>query len=268
MSAEGMSEFTDKANAAIKDLLFRMADDELIIGHRNSEWTGLGPILEEDIAFSSIAQDQIGHALAIYTLLQTHFGEATPDTIVFGRSERDFHSCQFVELPGMTGKSGGYDFSLVRQFLFDHAEACRYELLTHSRFAPLAGLAKKIKGELKYHVLHGDLWIEKLGKGTEESHARMQSALTEAFPYALGIFETSMEETELIQSGVFEGEGALKSAWLAKISPVIERAGLTLPELSKAEPKIGGRRGYHTEFLQPLLDEMSEVYRLDPAATW
>jgi ring-1,2-phenylacetyl-CoA epoxidase subunit PaaC len=268
MSAEGMSEFTEKTSAAIKDLLFRMADDELIIGHRNSEWTGLGPILEEDIAFSSIAQDQIGHALAIYTLLQTHFGEPTPDAIAFGRSEREFHSCQFVELPGMTGKSGGYDFSLVRQFLFDHAEACRFELLTRSTFAPLAGLAKKIKGELKYHVLHGDLWVEKLGKGTEESHARMQSALSEAFSCALGIFEPGIDEAELIQSGVFGGESVLLAAWLAKITPVVGRAGLTLPDLSKAELKIGGRKGYHTEFLQPLLDEMSEVYRLDPAATW
>ncbi|HEX5315798.1 MAG TPA: 1,2-phenylacetyl-CoA epoxidase subunit PaaC, partial [Candidatus Kapabacteria bacterium] len=168
-------------NEAIKDLLYRTADDELIIGHRNSEWTGLGPILEEDIAFSSIAQDQIGHALANYTLLNEQFSEPVPDVIAFSRNEKEFHCSQLVELP-----IGDYAFSLMRHFLFDHAESLRYAALMESSFAPLAALAKKIKGELKYHVLHADLWIKKLGAGTEESHARMQSALNEVFPYALG----------------------------------------------------------------------------------
>ena len=116
---------------AIKDLLYRIADDELIIGHRNSEWTGLGPILEEDIAFSSIAQDQIGHAVAIYTILHEQFGELVPYAIAFGRDEDTFHSSQFVELP-----IGDYAFSLMRHFLFDHAESIRYSMLTESSFAP------------------------------------------------------------------------------------------------------------------------------------
>src|SRR5947207_1781747 len=102
---------------AIKDLLYRMADNELVIGHRGSEWTGLGPILEEDIAFSSIAQDQIGHALANYSILNTEFGEADPDTLAYTRQEKDYKCCQLVELP-----IGEYDFSLMRHFLFDHSE--------------------------------------------------------------------------------------------------------------------------------------------------
>jgi ring-1,2-phenylacetyl-CoA epoxidase subunit PaaC len=248
-------------DTAIKDLLYRMADDELIIGHRNSEWTGLGPILEEDIAFSSIAQDQIGHALANYGLLNSEFGEPIPDIIAFGRDERQFCCSQFVELP-----TTDYAFSLIRHFLFDHAESLRYGMLTLSSFAPLASLAKKIKGELKYHVLHADMWVSKLGKGTEESHARMQSALNEAFPYALGIFEPSDYEEELIKDGVFPGEKKLHEAWLEKITPIIEKAGLTLPNTQ--ETNYGGRHGYHTEYLQPLIDEMTEVYRLDPAAIW
>ncbi len=250
-------------NDAIKDLLYRMADDELIIGHRNSEWTGLGPILEEDIAFSSIAQDQIGHALAIYTLLQQHFEAGTPDAIAFGRDEKDFHSSHFVELP-----IGDYAFSLMRHFLFDHAESLRYEMLTQSSFAPLAALAKKIKGELKYHVLHADLWVTKLGKGTEESHARMQTALNEAFPYALGMFEPSKFEDELQTNNIFEGEAALQAKWLDAIAPIIDKAGLVLPDVAPSSIIFGGRNGYHSVYLQPMVEEMSEVYRLDPAATW
>jgi len=240
-----------------------MADDELIIGHRNSEWTGLGPILEEDIAFSSIAQDQIGHALANYALLNEHFGEPTPDIIAFSRNEKEFRSSQFVELP-----IGDYAFSLMRHFLFDHAESLRYSLLTESSFAPLSSLAKKIKGELKYHVLHADMWVQKLGKGTEESHARMQLALNETFPYALGMFEPPNFDRELEGQNIFIGETALQTRWLEVITPILEHANLQLPSLPIKERMYGGRQGYHTEYLQPLIDEMTEVYRLDPAATW
>ncbi|HRG87370.1 MAG TPA: phenylacetate-CoA oxygenase subunit PaaC, partial [Chitinophagales bacterium] len=135
---------------AIKNLLFKMADDALVIGHRNSEWTGIGPMLEEDLAFSSMAQDKIGHAQALYTILNQVFGEADADTLAFKREENTFKCCQFVELP-----IGEYDFSIVRQFLFDHAELLRYDMLTQSSFQPVAQLAKKVKGEIKYHVMHG-----------------------------------------------------------------------------------------------------------------
>ncbi len=141
-------------------------------------------------------------------------------------------------------------------------------MLTQSSFAPLASLAKKIKGELKYHVLHADMWVQKLGKGTEESHARMQSALNEAFPYALGMFEPSNYDRELESENIFIGETALQTRWLEAITPILERANLQLPKLPIKERMYGGRQGYHTEFLQPLLDEMTEVYRLDPTATW
>ena len=100
-------------NSGLKDLLFKMADDALIIGHRNSEWTGIGPMLEEDMAFSSMAQDKIGHAIALYNILHEVLGEADPDTLGFKREAKQFKCCQFVELP-----IGEYDFSLIRHFLF------------------------------------------------------------------------------------------------------------------------------------------------------
>ncbi len=239
-----------------------MADDALIIGHRNSEWTGLGPILEEDIAFSSMAQDKIGHAQALYTILHEEFGEPSPDKLVYERDEKQYRCCHLVELP-----IGEYDFSLMRHFLFDHAEFLRYQLLANSNYERLAALSKKITGELKYHLLHADTWLKKLGAANEESRARLQSSLNEAYPYALGIFEKSDEENKLIKEGIFAGEEKLQQLWLEKIEPVINAVGLKLPS-KKTEPALGGRKGFHTEHLQPLLDEMSEVYRLEPGAEW
>jgi len=250
-------------NQALKDLLYKMADDALIIGHRNSEWTGIGPMLEEDLAFSSMAQDKIGHAKALYQILHEILGEPEPDKVAFLREEKLFKCCQFVELP-----IGEYDFSLVRQFLFDHAEAVRYDMLTSSSFQPLALLAKKVKGEIKYHVMHADTFLKQLGTGNDESHARMQSALNYAMPYTLGIFEKSEFENELITSQVFAGEEALKAKWLEKIKPVIAAAGLQLPVVAEDKIVYGGRRGFHSEYLKTLLDEMCEVVRTDPGAEW
>ena len=250
-------------NQALKDLLYKMADDALIIGHRNSEWTGIGPMLEEDLAFSSMAQDKIGHAKALYQILHEILGEPEPDKVAFLREEKLFKCSQFVELP-----IGEYDFSLVRQFLFDHAEAVRYDMLTSSSFQPLALLAKKVKGEIKYHVMHADTFLKQLGTGNDESHARMQSALNYAMPYALGIFEKSEFENELITSQVFAGEEALKAKWLEKIKPVIAAAGLQLPVVAEDKIVYGGRRGFHSEYLKTLLDEMCEVVRTDPGAEW
>lgn len=240
-----------------------MADDELIIAHRNSEWTGLGPILEEDIAFSSIAQDKLGQSYALYRILES-LGEAPADTIAFTRNESEFRCSHLVEYP-----IGGYDFSLMRHFLFDTAEFLRYEMLERSSFEPLAKLAAKIKGEIKYHVFHANTWITQLGaKGSEESRARMQSALNEVYPIAFSIFEPSAYEEELAASGVFPGEKALQERWIETVTPVLEKAQLSIPAVHDPTLHYGGRRGYHTEYLQPLLTEMTEVFRLDPSAEW
>ncbi len=247
---------------ALKDLLYKMADDLLILGHRNSEWTGFGPLLEEDIAFSSMAQDKVGQSYALYQLLHS-LGERQPDTVAFTRNANQFHNCQLVELPNME-----YDFSLIRHFLFDTADALRWEMLTQSSYELLAQLAKKIKGELRYHTLHANTWVKQLGSATEESIARLQTSLEIALPYSLGIFEESVFEREIITTGIFGGENELKKRWLSKIEEVIAQTQLHIPELKLITPVIGGRIGQHSEHLQPLLDEMSEVFRIDPSAEW
>jgi ring-1,2-phenylacetyl-CoA epoxidase subunit PaaC len=129
-------------------------------------------------------------------------------------------------------------------------------------------LAKKIKGEVKYHTMHADTFVTQLAKGNEESRARIQSALNYAMPYALGIFEKGDYEKQLIDNGVFGGEDELKKRWYQKLEPVIAAAGLLLPTVNDDKTVYGGRKGFHSEYLKPLLDEMCEVVRTDPGAEW
>lgn len=249
-------------NLALKELLYKMADDLLILGHRNSEWTGMGPLLEEDIAFSSMAQDKIGQSHALFQMLH-QLGEQAPDTVAFTRNAEQFHNCVLVELPNQE-----YDFSLIRHFLFDTADAIRWEMLTRSAYEPLAQLARKIQGELRYHTLHADTWVKQLGSATTESITRMQQSLAMAMPYALGMFEESPHEAALIAEGIFEGEGRLTEAWVIRVEKVISATQLTLPDWKLVQPAYGGRVGKHSEYLQPMLDEMNEVFRMDPTAEW
>ena len=203
-----------------------------------------------------------GISYALYQILNA-LGEQTPDSIAFMRPAEQFHNCQLVELPNQE-----YDFSLIRHFLFDTADALRWEILTQSSYEPLAQLAKKIKGELRYHTLHANTWIKQLGSATEESISRLQHSLEVAMPYALGIFEESSYEKEIIREGIFAGEQELKKRWLAKIESVIIQTQLHLPDWKIVTPVFGGRIGKHSEHLQPLLTEMSEVFRIDPGAEW
>jgi ring-1,2-phenylacetyl-CoA epoxidase subunit PaaC len=247
---------------ALKDFLYKIADDQLIIGHRNSEWTGLGPILEEDIAFSSIAQDKIGQSQHIYELLHT-LGEKDADTIAFTRNNKDYKCCHLVEHP-----IGEYDFSLIRNFFFNHAEELRFVMLSTSSYEPLQKLAKKYRGEIKYHIMHSDTWISQLARASEESKLRLQSAINNHFNLALGIFEDGEFANTLNEMKIFEGESVLKDKWLEKITQLLNSSGLHVPEKASWNPAYGGRKGYHSEYLQPLLNEMGEVFRLDPRAEW
>lgn len=247
---------------ALKDLLFRIADDQLILGHRNSEWTGMGPLLEEDIAFSSMAQDKIGQSLALYTMLH-ELGEAPPDILAFTRDANGFRNCILVELP-----NGEYDFSLMRHFLYDTALAIRFEMLATSSFEPLAHLAVKMRGEVRYHTMHANTWIRQLGSATPESISRLQSSLDFALPAALGIFERSAFENELRMDGVFSGEQLLQQRWQEQVQTVLAQTSLRIPVWPDVHPVLGGRSGQHSEHLQPLLSEMSEVFKIDPTAEW
>jgi ring-1,2-phenylacetyl-CoA epoxidase subunit PaaC len=141
-------------------------------------------------------------------------------------------------------------------------------MLTNSSYQPLADLAIKIRGEIRYHTIHANTWIKQLGSATQESVERLQDSLNVAMPYALGIFEPSPMEDQIIAEGIFPGEEALKSAWLEQVEKILSETQLQLPDIQTITPTYGGRTGEHTEHLQPLLDEMSEVFRIDPTADW
>jgi ring-1,2-phenylacetyl-CoA epoxidase subunit PaaC len=246
---------------ALKDLLLRLADDDLLLGHRNSEWTGLGPLLEEDIAFASMAQDQIGHALAYFELLEA-LGAPDPDTHAFTRQANAYRACHLVVAP-MTD----YAFSLVRHYLYDTAKAIRLKALTTSTYAPLAALSQKIFREHKYHVLHARTWLQQLARGTDESRLRVQSALNEACLMAFGLWEPTVHTDVLAAAGVQPTEAVLQEVWLADVAAFIESIGLQLPTADYAH-YMGGRNGYPSEHLAALVAEMGEVLLQDSEAVW
>ena len=249
---------------ALKQLLFNMADDLLIIGHRNSEWTGIGPVLEEDIAFASMAQDKIGQAQAFYQLIHEKFNTDSPDLLGFNRNENEFYSCHFVEFP-----IGEYDFSLVRHFLFDQAQFLRINDLKNSSFEELNAISLKFLPELKYHIMHADIWMEQLANnGNEESHARLQSSINELYPISLGIFENYEGEKELIKKNVYSGENILKDIFIKTVNEKCKTFNLEIPKINSIEKYIGGRKTFHTEYLNPLLNEMTEVFNIEPNAEW
>lgn len=269
---------------AVVDLLYRLADDSIIMGHRNSEWTGIGPILEEDIAFSSTAQDKMGHALAFYNLLH-QLGEKTPDDLAFLRDAEDFHCCSLVALshiPPSAGDDapdlnnnparnrlithGDWAISLMRQFLFVEADVLRMHALESSTYEPLAAIAKKLRGELKYHLMHAESMLRHLATGTDESRQRMQQALGALFPHALGMFEATEHDKALEDAGITPCEATLRDAWIAHIKPILDAAGLKIAK--NAEAVVGGRHGEHGKELDALLADMQKVYRMEPATTW
>jgi ring-1,2-phenylacetyl-CoA epoxidase subunit PaaC len=246
----------------LERLLFHMADDLLILGHRNSEWTGIGPVLEEDIAFASMAQDKIGQAQALYKLINAKYDTDSADQIAFNRKENAFFSCQFVEYP-----IGEYDFSLVRHFLFDIAQMVRFDDLIKSSNDDLRIIAKKYQGELKYHVMHANIWMEQLMNGSEESKARINSSINNLWPKAHSIFESFEGEDELIYNKIYSGERELLSRWQNIIIEKCKNWGILLDDIKKVKTN-GGRKNIHTEFLSDLLLEMTEVFNIEPSAEW
>jgi ring-1,2-phenylacetyl-CoA epoxidase subunit PaaC len=161
--------------------LLDLADDELILGWRDSEWTGIAPFLEEDVAFSSIAQTEIGHARAWYELAAAELG-TDADALAFDREPEEYACAPLVELRLV----GDWAASIARRWLYELADAIRIEALKGSERADIAGLAEKIDREEAYHRMHGAMWEERLC-----GEPRFQEAVDRLWPYALGILPDS-----------------------------------------------------------------------------
>lgn len=244
---------------ALCEKLLALGDDELILGHRDSEWAGHAPILEEDIAFGNVALDEMGHAQIWYNLRRDLTGEE-PDRLVYFRDPADFRSLQMAELP-----KGDWAFTIVRQYLFDAAEGVFLAQLAGSQYRPLAEAAAKIGREELYHHRHSSNWVKRLGLGTAESHHRMQNALNELWPYTAQLFAPLPGEEGLVAAGFVPDPHALRSTWLATVVPFLQESSLGAPE---AEMGSAAGRHQHTDHLTTLLDELQEVARYDPTAEW
>lgn len=233
-----------------------------MLGHRLSEWCGHGPILEEDIALANIALDLVGHA----NLLLQRAGEIEAkgrdqDALAYFREPVDYRNVLMVELP-----NGDFAFTITRQFLFSVYAMHQWEALSKSKDADLAGIAAKALKESRYHVRHAADWMLRLGDGTDESHARAQSALDALWRYTGELFETDDVERALVADGMGADSSTLAAAWRRDIGEVLGRATLSVP----ADPYMqrGGRAGKHTEHLGHLLTEMQSVPRSFPGAKW
>jgi ring-1,2-phenylacetyl-CoA epoxidase subunit PaaC len=250
---------TPELHNALANKLLALADDELILAHRHSEWAGHGPILEEDIAFANLALDEMGHATLWYEAYQELTGEA-PDKMAFFREAAAFRNVQLVELP-----NGDWAFSMLRQYLFDTAEMVQLSRLVESSYEPIAAAAAKIRLEELYHLRHTSQWVKRLGLGTEESNGRMQRALNELWPYAQQLFVPLPDESLLVEAGMVEASAALHQQWLQTTTNHLTQSGLTLPD--ESQPPSPSRTN-HTPHLTALLAEMQMVARLDPQAAW
>jgi ring-1,2-phenylacetyl-CoA epoxidase subunit PaaC len=152
-------------------LLLEIADDELILGWRDSEWTGIAPFLEEDVAFSSIAQNEVGHARALYELAARDLG-TTADELAFDRKPDEYLCSELVEL-----RLPEWERTIARHVLYERADAERLARLKESDDQEVAGLAAKIDREEAYHRLHAEMWHERL-----KDEPRYQAALEELGP--------------------------------------------------------------------------------------
>jgi ring-1,2-phenylacetyl-CoA epoxidase subunit PaaC len=218
-------------------LLLELADDELILGWRDSEWTGIAPFLEEDVAFSSIAQTEIGHARAFYELAARELG-GTADTLAFDRSPAEYRSSPLVELRLVHD----WGKTIARHVLYELADAIRIAELKESDDADLAGLAEKIEREEAYHVMHAQMWADRLAE-SDEGRVRLVAGLEELWPYALGLVEG--EARERFRADVRER--------LPFFSP---------PDVEPVE------RGAHVDEWAQLWDEMTTVRRSAPGGQW
>jgi ring-1,2-phenylacetyl-CoA epoxidase subunit PaaC len=254
------------------DYSLHLADNALVLGHRNSEWAGHGPILEQDIALSNIALDLIGQARYLYQHAarlinegkDSRRPEATEDSLAYGRDGWDFRNCLLVELSG-----GDWAKTILRQFFFSVYQFYLYEKLQHSRDSELAAIAEKSHKEVVYHLRWSSEWVIRLGDGTTESHHRMEKALDQLWRFTGELFLPAEYERSLVAGGIAVDTEQIRSLWEEKVADVFEEAKLKGSTGKPAEwMQTGGKEGRHTEDLGYLLAEMQFLQRAYPGCEW
>ncbi len=237
-----------------------LADDQLVLGHRLSEWTGQAPTLEEELALANIALDLIGQARQFYQYAAEIEGAGRDeDHLAFGRDERAYLNIQLVEQP-----NGDFGQTIARQLLYTAAMNAFWPALAGSSDARLAAIAAKAAKESAYHFRHAAEWTARLGDGTQESKHRIQAGLDALWEFTDEMFEAHAEEAAL--AGLAPAPAALKPAWNAAIDAALARAGLVRPE--DTWMATGGRSGLHGEHLGHMLAQMQFLQRAYPGLKW
>jgi ring-1,2-phenylacetyl-CoA epoxidase subunit PaaC len=256
-----VSDLDRETRDALAELLLSMADDEFVLGFWDSEWTGIAPILEEDVAMSSVSQDEIGHAKALYELLAELTGDDA-DRIAFGRPPEGYRHAAL-----MNHARTDWAFSIARRFLYENADAVRLESLAGSSFQPLADLAVKMRREETYHLLHFDLWLRRLSEGGDDSHNRLAAAIERLWPDAQAVFAPLGGEARLVAAGILpESLEGLRARWLERVSARLASAGLPVPA-EGSRPGADGRTRRTDEFAW-LHGEFTMVSGSEADATW
>jgi ring-1,2-phenylacetyl-CoA epoxidase subunit PaaC len=254
--------YSDQIKKALLDLLLRMADTSLVLGHRLSEWCGHGFILEQDIAISNIALDHMGQAQNWYLLAaQLQDENKSADDLAFLRDVLEYRNLLIVEQP-----NADFAHTLIRQFLFDVFQFNLLTSLSQSTDSNIAGIAEKSLKEASYHVKWSSEWVVRLGDGTKESNERVQKALNNLWEYTGEMFLPNTTDTLLSELGLGADLNAIKSNWETYVEGVLKEATLTIP--TKKWMQKGGKDGVHTEHLGLLLSEMQFMQRAYPNCQW
>jgi ring-1,2-phenylacetyl-CoA epoxidase subunit PaaC len=245
---------------ATAELLLTLADDEFVLGFWDSEWTGIAPMLEEDVATSSIAQDEIGHAKAWYELIAS-LTDDDADRIAFGREPEAYRHAALLNHPRTD-----WAFTVVRRFLYETADALRLEVLSASSDPAIAGLAGKMRREETYHLLHGMAWMRRLAENPE-TRPRVEAALTRLWPDAQALFTPLAGEDRLLSSGILaEDLATTRGRWHDRVRAELTSLGLPALNTVAAAPVDG--RTTRTDDFRWLWGEFTMVARSEAGATW
>ncbi len=252
------------------EYLLRLGDSDLVLAQRLGAWVGHGPVLEEDIALANVGLDLLGQArlwlgYAGEVEARVHGRGRTEDELAFLRDGPAFRNLQLVEHP-----NGDYAVTMARQLYFDHAHHLHLQGLAGSADERVAAIAAKAVKETRYHAERSANWVVRLGDGTDESHARMQAAIDDLWPYTGEYFAADAIDATLLEAGLAPDLGSLHATWRAAIEDVLAAATLTVPTGAsmRGSHGRGGRQGVHTEHLGHLLTELQFMQRAYPGARW
>ena len=255
------------------DYLLHLADNALVLGQRNAEWCGHGPILEEDIAMANIGLDHIGQARLLYQHIAALKGDGcTEDKLAYFRNAEEFRNYVLLELPHNTAFAPSaaverdYSVTIARNFLYSTLMLLVWDALQSSQDAQLAAIAAKSLKEVRYHLRHSTDWMLRLGDGTDDSHARMQAAVDYLMPYTQEFWSASAIQTEAVNAGVAMEVQTLKNRWQASVDAMLAEATLKPPSVLGHITR--GKDGVHSEHLSYLLAEMQSLARAHPEAVW